>query len=110
MNRPPSSPAALRSVRPCQLAIVGRGKVLDQELAVVKIDEDVDLVAAELLRLLGIPPPPEYSFDADPMLQAAEEPFEGEPSAPWRIRAVASRQGEGRIQAQCGGVGLCSTL
>lgn len=72
----------------CQLAIVGKGPVLDQELAVLKIDDDVDLVAGELLRLLGLPTPPPYNHATDPLLSAAEEPFEGEPSAPWRIGAI----------------------
>ncbi|KAL1507082.1 hypothetical protein AB1Y20_007943 [Prymnesium parvum] len=96
-----------RDVAPCLLAIVGRGKVLDEEMAVVKIEEDVDIVAEELLSLLGMPPPPPYSHASDPLLLAAEQPFEGEPAAPWRICAVPPAGGSAEESAD---KGVCASM
>ena len=70
---------------PCRLAIITRGKALDEELAAVKMSADVDKVMPRLLRALGLPDPPEYVAEADPLLGAAEAPHAGEPDAPWRI-------------------------
>ena len=58
---------------------------LDEELAAVKMSADVDKVMPRLLRALGLPDPPEYVAEADPLLGAAEAPHAGEPDAPWRI-------------------------
>ena len=74
-----------RSARPCRLAIVGKGKVLDEELAILKIEEDVDVVARGLLRCLGLPEPPQYDPERDGILLDAMPPLPGEPAAPWRI-------------------------
>ena len=101
---PPPAKASPKSSRrtkprPCLLAVVSRGDVLDQELATIKIDDDVDGVAAELLQLLGVPPPPEYEPAADPFVQQAVAPFPGEPAAPWTIDAalgLARGAGNGR--------------
>jgi len=67
---------------------VSKGNVLDQELAAVKIDGDVDEVARELLRLLGVAEPPAYEPSRDPFAAQAVPPFAGEPAAPWTINAA----------------------
>ena len=78
----------VRKPRPCILAVVSKGDVLDQELAAVKIDGDVDEVARELLRLLGVAEPPAYEPSRDPFAAQAVPPFAGEPAAPWTINAA----------------------
>ena len=76
-SRKPSSP--------CRLVVINRGKAVDEELAALKIDADVDDVAVELHRLLGLPPPPPYRPEEDPLFRRAMAPREGEPAAPWRF-------------------------
>ena len=74
--------------RPCLLAIVSRGDVLDEELATVRIDDDVDGVMAELLPLLRVPPPPPYDPATDALVAQAVAPLEGELAAPFTIEAA----------------------
>ena len=50
---------------------MSKGEVLDQELAAVKIDGDVDEVSRELLRLLGVAEPPAYEPSRDPFAAQA---------------------------------------
>ena len=69
----------------CRLAMINRGKALDEELAAVRIESDVDEVMRLLLKHLGLPEPPPYEPSTDPLLQMAEQPRAGEPGAPWRI-------------------------
>ena len=70
---------------PCGLAVVNKGKVFDEELALVKIDADVDSVVGELLQLLGVPEPPPYDKSRDPLLAGVVPALPGEPAAPWTI-------------------------
>ena len=72
-------------VRPsvCRLAIVNRGKALDEDLASIKIEADVDAVCEELLRQLGLPLPPPYRVEDDPLRKRVIQPNAGEPSAQW---------------------------
>ena len=65
--------------------MINRGKALDEELAAVRIESDVDEVMRLLLKHLGLPEPPPYEPSTDPLLQMAEQPRAGEPGAPWRI-------------------------
>jgi hypothetical protein len=74
-----------RPPRKCRLAIINRGPTLDEELAALKLDADVDAVAAELLRLLGLPPPAEYALERDPLRAHVTLPRAGEPAAPWAL-------------------------
>ena len=69
----------------CRLAIVNKGATLDEELAELKIERDVDEVAAALLAHLGLPAPPPYDARRDPLLAAAVDPAPGEPRSSWRI-------------------------
>ena len=69
----------------CRLVIVNRGPTLDEELAALKIEVDVDRVCEELLRQLGLPSPPPYCTDADPLRRRVVQPHDGEPSAEWRF-------------------------
>ena len=69
----------------CRLVIVNRGPTLDEELAALKIEVDVDRVCEELLRQLGLPSPPPYCTDADPLRRRVVQPHDGEPSAVWRF-------------------------
>ena len=71
--------------RPCQLAIVNVGKVLDEELAVLKAAVDVDVMMGALLRELGMAEPPPYELATDPFVATAVAPRAGEPAAEWRI-------------------------
>jgi hypothetical protein len=73
------------SVRPCRLVIINKGATLDEEIAELKIEADVDEVSGMLLRHLGLPLPPPYDPQADPLLAAAVAPAPGEPQAPWTI-------------------------
>ena len=72
-------------VRPCRLVIINKGVTLDEEIAEIKIEADVDEVSGMLLRHLGLPLPPPYDPQADPLLAAAVAPAPGEPQAPWTI-------------------------
>ena len=81
-------PRRRAAVRPCRLVIINRGRALDEDLAELKIEADVDEVAAKLLRELGLPPPPPYDPQADPLLAAAVPPAAGEPRPPWTIAAA----------------------
>eukprot|EP00658_Telonema_sp_P-2_P078875 TRINITY_DN7490_c0_g1_i1.p1 TRINITY_DN7490_c0_g1~~TRINITY_DN7490_c0_g1_i1.p1 ORF type:complete len:290 (+),score=46.98 TRINITY_DN7490_c0_g1_i1:193-1062(+) len=56
----------------CKLAIVNQGQVVDQELAELKLDLDVDEAMVELLNELGVDSPSEYDPARDPILTAAE--------------------------------------
>ncbi|KAJ1457053.1 DHS-like NAD/FAD-binding domain-containing protein [Pelagophyceae sp. CCMP2097] len=73
------------SRKKCKLVIVNKGKACDDELALIRIEADVDAVSAKLLELLGLPPPPAYDVTEDPFLKTVRQPFAGEPAAPWRI-------------------------
>ena len=86
--------AAASKPRPCLLAIVSRGDVLDEELASVRIDDDVDGVMAELLPLLRVPPPPPYDPATDALVAEAVPPLEGEPAAPFTIEAALAAHRE----------------
>ena len=81
-------PRRRTAVRPCQLVIINKGPTLDEELAALKIEHDVDATAAALVRHLGLPPPPPYDPRADPLLADALAPEPGEPRAPWTITAA----------------------
>ncbi len=96
---PPGARGKRRKPAPCELVIVSRGEVHDEKLASLKIEADVDEVSEELLRLLGLPPPPPYTPSSDPLLEGAVPVFPSEPTAPWTF---ASAEG-GRAEAQhCG--------
>ena len=69
----------------CRLAIINRGPCLDEELAAVRLDADVDAVMAKLLGQLGLPPPPEYDIERDPLRARVTKPHQGEPLAPWSL-------------------------
>ena len=74
----------------CKLAIVTMGDALDQELAALKIEADVDTVMKELLRLLGLATPQPYRADADGLWSRVLPAKPDEPRAPWAVggRAV----------------------
>ena len=71
--------------RSCRLALVAKGKVFDEEMACMKIDEDVDLVMKLLLCELGYESPSEYSPLNDPLMAEATCELADETSAPWRV-------------------------
>jgi hypothetical protein len=58
-------------------------QVFDEELAAVKIDEDVDVVMVALMRELGLEPPPPYEFERDALMAEAVTAAPGEPVSPW---------------------------
>jgi NAD-dependent SIR2 family protein deacetylase len=70
---------------PCRLVIINKGKAMDEEYAALKIEADVDEVAAALQRALGLPSPAEYRADRDPLQARAVPERQGEPAAPWRF-------------------------
>lgn len=52
--------------KPCRLAIVSVGEACDEDLAVLKIEADVDKVMAALLEELALPlPPDDYTLASD---------------------------------------------
>ena len=86
----PDSPFLDRREEACSLVVVNKGPVCDEELAVLKIEEDVDATMAALLRELQVPRPPDYAASEDAVLRAAVEPPQGErrPRAEWSIAAT----------------------
>ena len=69
----------------CRLAIVNKGTALDEELAAIKIEADVDAVCEELRKQLGYPPPPPYIAEEDPLRKRVLVPREGEPRSEWNF-------------------------
>ena len=75
-----SSGAGAPAVAACKLVIINQGPALDEELAALKISDDVDTVAQRLLQHLGLPsPPPEYDPQLDPLFDLAVPAHAGEP-------------------------------
>mmetsp|Transcript_100440 Transcript_100440/g.287510 ORF Transcript_100440/g.287510 Transcript_100440/m.287510 type:complete len:381 (-) Transcript_100440:2487-3629(-) len=91
----PESAFLDRREEACSLAVINKGTVCDEELAVLKIEEDVDAAMAALLEELQIPRPPEYAPSEDAILLAAVEPPQGQrrPRAEWSIAGGAVPQG-----------------
>ena len=68
--------------------------MLDEELASVRIDDDIYGVMAELLPLLRVPSPPPYDPAADALVAEAVPPLEGEPAAPFTIETALAAHRE----------------
>ena len=63
----PWCPTSKKWFNGCKLVIITRGPATDEEFAALKIDADVDLVAAGLLERLGLEAAP-YVRESDPFL------------------------------------------
>jgi len=81
------------AVSRCQLVIINKGPTLDEDIAALKIEADVDEVAAALLRHLGLPNPPPYEGRTDPMLADVVPLAPGDPEPPWTITAALAING-----------------
>ena len=83
---------------PCLLAIVNKGKTMDENIAVLKIEEDVDAVMRALLDELGIDTSassiPPYTTDRDYVLNHAVAENAGEPAPEWRIPRCNAQSAE----------------
>jgi len=87
-------PLRLARGKKCALAIVSRGRTFDEDLAALKIDDDVDAIFAGLLARLDLPTPPPYDFDADPFVRTAVPCTH---DAPWTFATARADRLAGQV-------------